>query len=157
MSKSSTNLTYLHKVMTQTLTDGVVITHEEQIVDGPKGVSIKYFSKDKSGQEKISIYFKNGEYIMKVDMNGEKSEKKLSKSEVLEELKKNKKLKFAADFAKTQKGGAWLNSNKKPKMASKNASAKSKSKSKSKSKQASAKRPVVKKVKKAKKAKVGTK
>jgi hypothetical protein len=89
-SKSNSNLTYLHKVMTQNLVDGVVVTHEEAIIDLSKGISIKYFSKNKNGQEKITIYQKDGVYTMKTDINGEKSDKKCQKLKFLMNLKKTK-------------------------------------------------------------------
>lgn len=106
--------TYLHKLLTQSLKDGVVTTYEESIVEGSKGVYVKYFSKDATGkQEKITINGKDDKFVMIVK-EGDKDEKKtLTKDELMTELKKNKKLKFAVDFTKTQKGGAWLERQKK--------------------------------------------
>src|SRR5690606_29147815 len=51
---------------------------------------------------------KGDKYVLKSNLNGVKEEKTLTKREMLDELSKNKKLKFAADFLKTQKGGALL-------------------------------------------------
>ena len=105
------SLTYLHKVLNESLKNGEKTTYEEVIIDGPKGVTIKMFSKDKNGAERISISGSNDKFVMKV-MDGDKTEEKtLSREEVIAEIKKNKKLKFAVDFAKefakSQKGGAW--------------------------------------------------
>jgi hypothetical protein len=101
-SKKSGNLNYLHKVVQQSVKDGKASTLEEIVVDGPKGLSVKYFSKSGDDADKIVIYGKDDTYKMK---SGD-VEKTLTKSELLDELKSNKKLKFAADYAKTQKGGS---------------------------------------------------
>lgn len=100
-SKQSGNLNYLHKVIQQSLKDGKSSTLEEIVVDGPKGLSVKYFSKTGDNVDKIVIYGKDDSFKMKTS-DGEKT---LNKSELLNELKSNKKLKFAAEYAKTQKGG----------------------------------------------------
>lgn len=143
-------LNYLHKVLHQSLKDGVVTTYEEIILDGPKGVTIKYFSKSGSEQDKIKIVGKDDKFEITIQ-EGDKVEKKvLNKEEFIAELKKNKKLKFAADFTKTQKGGAWLERPTKKKQSAKKPSAKKQSKGKSKSKSKSA-RPKAKKAKKVKK------
>ena len=44
MSESG-NLTYLHKVLEQSVKDGKSFTHEESVIHGPRGLSIKYYSK----------------------------------------------------------------------------------------------------------------
>ena len=102
-------LTYLHKVMNQSLKDGEVTTYEEEIIDGPKGITVKLYSKSGGVIEKIRISGKDDKFIMKVTEGDKTEDTQLNKKELMEELKKNKKLKFAADFAKTQKGGSWLN------------------------------------------------
>ena len=101
-SKKSGNLTYLHKVVQQSVKDGKSSTLEEIVVDGPKGLSVKYFSKTGDDVDKIVIYGKDDSFTMKT-ADGEKT---FTKAELLDELKSNKKLKFATDYAKTQKGGA---------------------------------------------------
>ena len=116
---------YLHKVMNQFLKDGVVTTYEEMIIENAKGIEIKYFNKVGTKSEKIRIVGKGDKFEMTVQEDDKKDKKMLTKDELVAELKKNKKLKFAVDFSKTQKGGAWLN---------KSAKSKTKTKSKSKSK-----------------------
>lgn len=143
-------LNYLHKELKQSLKDGVVTTYEEVIIDGPKGVTIKYFSKDGNSEEKITINEKNGKFILKIKNGDKVDEKSLSKDEFIDELKKNKKLKFAADFVKTQKGGAWLNRPKK-------ASSTKKVKKASSAKKAKSKTGSAKKAKRARKVKKGSK
>ena len=104
-SKKSGNLTYLHKVIQQSVKDGKASTLEEIVVDGPKGLSVKYFSKSGDNVDKIVIYGKDDTFKMKINND----EKNLTKSELIDELKSNKKLKFASDYAKTQKGGQLQN------------------------------------------------
>lgn len=150
MSKPKSALTYLHKVFNQSLKDGVVTTYEEIIIEGPKGITVKYYSKDGKNEEKITIFGKDDKFKMTIKEGDKKEEKTLTKEELMSELKKNKKLKFAADFTKTQKGGMWIDGEmsrpKKASSAKKVKKTKSKSKSKSVKKSSSAKK--VKKVKK---------
>lgn len=125
-------LTYLHKVLHQSLKDGVMSTYEEIILDGPKGITVKYFSKTGKESDKIKIVGKDDKFEMTVQ-EGDKVEKKtLTKDELVSELKKNKKLKFASEFTKTQKGGAWLERQKKAKSSSKKTTSKKASSSKPK-------------------------
>lgn len=119
-------LTYLHKVMNQSLKDGEVTTYEEEIIDGPKGITVKLYSKSNGVIEKIRISGKDDKFIMKVTEGDKTEDTQLTKKELMEELKKNKKLKFAADFAKTQKGGSWLNRPEMTKKGSKSSKAGSK-------------------------------
>jgi len=128
-------LNYLHKVMNQTLKDGVVSTYEEIILDGPKGITIKYFNKTGKESDKIKIVGKGDKFEMSTQEGDKKDKKVLTKDELMTELKKNKKLKFAIEFTKTQKGGAWLDKSKAKTQS--RSQTKSKSKSKSKSKKAS--------------------
>lgn len=138
--------TYLHKEAKQSIKDGVSSTYEELIIEGPNGIVIKYFSKDDKGDEKIKIVGKDDKFKMTVKEGDKVEEKELTKDELMNELKKNKKLKFAVDFTKTQKGGDWLE---RPKKRAKKAS----------SKKASSKRPSASKkpAKKAKKVKTNSK
>jgi hypothetical protein len=111
-------LTYLHKVLNQHLKDGEVTTHEEVIMDGPKGITVKLYTKDSNGIQKISITGKDDKFVMKTINGDKKDEKHMNKDELIKELTKNKNLKFALDFAKSQKGGKqWLNDTKKESMA----------------------------------------
>jgi hypothetical protein len=96
------NLKYLHKVLNQSLKDGVSETYEETIIDGPKGVTVKMYKKDASGVERISINGKDDKFVMRTKKGDKEDEKTLSKDELMAELSKNKSLKFAAEFSKTQ-------------------------------------------------------
>lgn len=124
------DLTYLHNVVNKTLSNGVINTYEELIKEGPKGLVIKLYNKVGDKIEKLVLAGKGDSYTLKSNLNGTKEEKTLTKREMLDELSKNKKLKFASDFLKTQKGGALLKriahpmSRSKSKKASKKASKK---------------------------------
>jgi hypothetical protein len=97
------SLKYLHKVLNESLKDGVREAYEETIIEGPRGVTIKMFKKYADGVEKILIVGKEYKYKMKTQKGEKKDEKDLTLKEMLSELKSNKALKFAAEFAKTQK------------------------------------------------------
>lgn len=123
------NLKYLHKVLNQTLKNGVAETHEEVIIDGQKGVTVKLFHKDADGIERITISGKDDSFVMRTQSGEKKDEKTLTKDEMLKELSKNKMLKFAADFAKTQKGGRLFGGRKLSKRSSKKSSKRTSKKS----------------------------
>ena len=116
------NLKYLHKVLNQTLKNGVSETYEESIIDGPRGVTIKLFKKDAKGVERILISGKDDKFTMKIKKGDKEEEKSLSKDELLSELNTNKSLKFASEFAKTQKGGKLFGGKKSSKRTSKKGS-----------------------------------
>ena len=65
-------LNYLHKVINQSLKDGEVSTYEEVILDGPKGITIKMYSKDKKGV-KTTKTLKNKEILLEPVTNLELS------------------------------------------------------------------------------------
>jgi hypothetical protein len=135
-------LTYLHKVLNQSLKNGVVSTYEEKIIDGPRGVTILYFRKVGKNEEKIKIIGKDNEFKMTTTIGDNKNDETLSKDDLLKILKKNDNLKFAIDFAKTQKGGMWLDGKlSRPKFLSKKKSSLKKiKKSKSSKKSSSSKK-----------------
>lgn len=136
-------LSYLWNVRQETLVNGEREQLEELIVEGDEGVTIKYFHKNSSGMEKIHIKKQGDNYVMKTQTGDQKDEKTLSKEEFLKELSKNKKLKFASQFAKTQTGssllfgGAKKGSKKGSKKSSKKGSKKSSKKSSKRSKRGS--------------------
>jgi topoisomerase IA-like protein len=131
------NLKFLHKVENRSFKDGVSKIHEESIVDGQRGISIKFFKKDDSGVERIHINGKDNKYVMKTRKGDKTDEKVLTKDELLAELNKNKSLKFAAEFAKTQKGGRIFGGKKSSKKMSKSSKKTSKKMSKKSSKKVS--------------------
>lgn len=131
--KSKTLPKYLHEHTIKNLEDNFVIQTEEYIVDGEKGIKIKYFHIDKSGRKKIVILSnRDGTFIMKTDIKGKTSEKTLSKQELIKEIKDDKDLAFVNDFIKTIRGGEWLNARSKGRKKSSKKSSKKHSKKTSK-------------------------
>lgn len=98
-------LNFLHDVKNRFIKDDKVQVDEEYIIDGPNGLTIKYYHKEGTESEKITISGKDDNYKMVVISGGDKKETSLSKSDLAKEIGKNKKLGFAKDFLKTQKGG----------------------------------------------------
>ena len=99
--KTPSNLNYLYQNTQKSVKDGKVEVLEEIVIDGPRGLKINYYMKSGNTVEKIVIFGKDDSFKMK-SIDGEKT---LSKTELLNEIKSNKKLKFASEFAKNQKGG----------------------------------------------------
>lgn len=99
---------YLHSEKKETIKAGEKVVSEETIIDGEKGVTIKYFHKSNSSTLKIVMTRHGDKYNMKTISDGKVEEKELTKDEFMKELKSNKNLKFASDFAKTMKGGSLL-------------------------------------------------
>ena len=112
----------IHKVETKEIKNGVVIKHEENIIDGTKGLSFKLF--DQKGDAKEKYYGKSnpdGTFNFVIIMDNKKDEiDKLTLVELIEELKKIKGLKFVIDYLasikqkggkRNQKGGKPFNSN----------------------------------------------
>lgn len=121
------DLKFLHKVKNQFLKNGVVETYEEEIIDGAKGIRIHFFKKDAKGVERINIYGKDGEFVMDVMKDDKNDKKTITLAELKAELSKNKNLKFAADFAKSVKGGRLMNKTLGGRKSSKRTSVKRKS------------------------------
>jgi len=124
-------LNFLHDVKNRFIKDDKVQVDEEYIIDGPKGLTIKYYHKEGTEIEKVTISGKDDNYRMVVISGGDKKESTLSKSDLVKEIGKNKKLGFAKDFLKTQKGG------RKGSKAKKASSTKTKKSSSSKAKKGS--------------------
>ena len=121
------------------LKNGKKVLDEEYVIEGEKGLKIKYYHKEDEDIEKIVItgsddkykmkYYKNKEEVVETEFNSEK--------ELMTEIKKNKKLKFAVEqmkggAIKELEGGAKKKSSKKAsKKVSKKASKKSSKKTSS--------------------------
>lgn len=131
------SLKFLHKIHNESLKNGVREAYEEEIIQGDRGVTIKLFKKDADGVEKILITGKDDKYKMRTQSGDKKDEKELTLKEMLSELRNNKLLKFAAEFAKTQKGGKLFGGRKMSKKSSKTSKKSSKKSSKRTSKRTS--------------------
>jgi hypothetical protein len=106
MSKPKSKLTFLHQMNSRYINGDKVVTHEEQVAHGDKGLSFKYYYKE--GDKKEKVYGKqnpDGTFLL-VTMEGDKKEEQtLSREELIKVLSKEKHLKFIVDYLKTQKGG----------------------------------------------------
>ena len=94
----------MHNVVEKYVKDGKVVVHEEYAIHGDKGTTIKFYHKENDKIMKVIVIKKAEGYFMKSTVDGKTSEKeKLTKDELLDELKKHKELKFAIDFVKSAK------------------------------------------------------
>ncbi|ATZ80435.1 hypothetical protein BMW23_0381 [Bodo saltans virus] len=99
---------YLYHQSNKNLEGDFVVQREEYIIDGERGIKIKFFSINKSERKKVIIVKVKDSFVMKVSLNGKDTEKTLSQDDLLKEVKADKDLKFVLDFLKTQKGGKWM-------------------------------------------------
>jgi len=80
---------------------------EQQIINGPKGISFKYYHKDGDDIVKIQgLEQPDGKFILITKKNKEPAEKKeLTKKELLKYIKDNDQLVFAIESIEALKGG----------------------------------------------------
>ncbi len=117
---------YLHKVVESHVVNGKRVTHEEFLIHGDKGFSMKFYHKDDKSKMKVHVSNKNGKYEMEIAKGDDAKEKKvLTKEELLKELK-TLKLDFAIEYIKASKdlAGGKRASKKASKKTSKKASKK---------------------------------
>lgn len=98
-------LEYLHQQTSKSVVGDTVVIHEENVVHGDKGFRINFYHKEKGHKMKVVVTAKTpGEYIMK-RMEDDKpvEEKKLSKADLIKELKSDKNLKFALEYVQSAK------------------------------------------------------
>ncbi len=103
--ESKNTLKYLHESKQSNVVNGKRSAHEEFLIHGDKGMTIKFFHKDDKKVEKIVIVKKpEGGYLMKTMADGKTSEKTIAnKEDLVKELKKNKDLEFAVEYVKSSK------------------------------------------------------
>jgi hypothetical protein len=139
---ATNNVKFLHESIKTNVVNGKRSAHEEFLIHGEKGMTIKFFHKDDKKVEKIVITKKpEGGYLMKTIADGKQTEKTIdNKEDLVKELKKNKDLEFAIDYVKGAKDLARAGSKKSSKKHSKKSSKKhSKKSSKKHSKKSSKK------------------
>jgi hypothetical protein len=95
---SSINI--LHDIRNLSIKNGKKVVEEEYVIQGEKGLKIKYYYKDEKKKEKITITGKDGKYIMKTIIDDKVDEKELDEKGLKDEMKKSK-----LKFAKEQLGG----------------------------------------------------
>ena len=98
-------LEYLHEQVSKSIVGDTVVIHEEQVVHGDKGFRINFYHKEKGHKMKVTVSAKNpGEYVMRrMEDDKPAEEKKLSKAELVKELKADKNLKFAVEYVQSAK------------------------------------------------------
>lgn len=107
--------TFLHKVATSKIEKGKKLIHEEELMDGDKGLTIKYFHKEDDNAVKIVIRQTGDEYKIMVTRGDQKEEQTVSKEDVVKYIKKDKNLSWAANYLSGKKiarstGGKWAKS-----------------------------------------------
>jgi hypothetical protein len=104
--EGSSDVTFLHSSVSTSIVNGKKVTHEEFVIHGSKGLTFKYYHKDEKGIEKISGHQNADGTFSLTTVSGEKKDSKtVTKDELLKEIGKNKDLKFAVEYLKSQKGG----------------------------------------------------
>ena len=97
---SSINI--LHDIRNLSIKNVKKVVKEEYVIQGEKGLKIKYYYKDDKKKEKITITGKDGNYLMKSIIDDKVDEKELDEKGLKSELKKD-----MFDFAQKQlKGGS---------------------------------------------------
>jgi len=94
---------YLHEVSERKIVDGKKYVHEESVIHGDKGLTIKLYHKEGENATKVIVVKKGDGYLMKVMADGKTDEKTLSKDDLIKELKKDKQLKFAVEYVEKAK------------------------------------------------------
>jgi hypothetical protein len=94
---------FLHEVNEKQVKDGKVMVHEELIIHGDKGVTMKFYHKENDKIMKVVIVKKPEGYLLKTVMDGKADESTMSKSDLLKEVKKHKQLKFILDYLESAK------------------------------------------------------
>jgi hypothetical protein len=130
-----------HEIKIKSIKKGKKTVSEESVIEGEKGLLIKYFSKDDKGEEKIVISGKDGNYKMRTKVDGVKDEKDLDEDGLKKELKVAK-LKFAKDLLKggSKKADADLAGGAKKRSGSKKSGSKKSGSKKSGSKKSGSKK-----------------
>lgn len=94
---------FLHEVNEKQVKDGKVMVHEELIIHGDKGVTMKFYHKENDKIMKVVIVKKPEGYLLKTVMDGKAGESTMSKADLLKEVKKHKQLKFIQDYLESAK------------------------------------------------------
>ena len=93
---------FVHSVKTMTIVNDKPIIHEEYIIDGAKGIFIKYYHKENDIIEKIIIKGDNDKFNVKMLLGDKKEEKVIDKKELIQLIKSTKLLVFAKPYASAQ-------------------------------------------------------
>src|SRR5271154_5585092 len=94
------SVTLLHDVKSTSIVDGKKIVHEEYVIIGDKGLTIKYYHREGDETDKLVIYRKEGKYFLKTGSKDKQEEKEIDADELIKFIGKDKRLKFASDVLK---------------------------------------------------------
>ncbi len=96
--------TYLHHEQSKQIKNGKVTIHEEQVIDGPKGLSFKLYKRDGDKKEKIvGKRNKDGTFTI-IHIKGDKKDSNnYTVEELKKEIKKHKELDFVNKYVSTAK------------------------------------------------------
>lgn len=102
----STIKTLYHNTLT-TINNGKKIIHEEYIIYGSKGLTIKFFHAEGDKKTKHIIrHEKDDKFILMSTVDAKKyPAETMTKTELLDKINKDKNMKFAVDFLKKMAGG----------------------------------------------------
>lgn len=106
-NKEKSDVKFLHDRRHVSISNNKKSIVEEYIIDGSKGLLVKFFDKKDDKFTKITIKSTddgNYRYITVSDTK-DREEQTLNKKDLLAILKKNKNLDFAIDYITKQKGG----------------------------------------------------
>lgn len=103
----SSNIEFLHEIKQSTIKDGKRVKHEEFIILGAKGLTIRFFHQE--GDETVKHHItrnEDGTFTLKTTLNKEQvPAETLSKADLLKKIGKDKLMAFAVNFLKAMKGG----------------------------------------------------
>jgi hypothetical protein len=93
---------FVHEDKKSSLVDGKKEVHEEFIIDGDEGLFIKFFQQEGDKSEKITIKSKGSKFSMITSKGKDDKgkEEELTHDELVKELSKNNKMKFAIDYVR---------------------------------------------------------
>jgi hypothetical protein len=106
-NRKKSDIKFLHDKRNVSISNGHKIVHEEYVIDGSKGVMIKFYHKEGDEFNKVTIKaLEDGTYrFISSSNNEDKREEIMSKKDLLKELNKSKMMKFAVEYLEKQKGG----------------------------------------------------
>ena len=102
MSETESKIKYLHKIAESHVKNGKRTTREEFLIDGSKGFSMKYYSKEDDKKIKVHAKGSDGKYELTITDGDKKDKKTVTKEELMKELK-NMGIDFAYNYMKGAK------------------------------------------------------
>ena len=97
--------TFIHKKSETDVKDGKVVVYDEKIIDGPKGVIVKLYSKSNNKILDIVGGERDGVFFLNISEPGKekKVHEKLTKAKFIKELEGFSEMAFSLDYLKKMK------------------------------------------------------